>query len=95
MAAQVPDVVGWPLDEALAALAARGVRWALRRTAFTVGLAPGGVWRVLALRPRGDRTTDVGVGPGDDADIEVVVAAFPAPVATVLDGGGSGAREGR
>ena len=87
MAARAPDVVGWPLDEALAALEAGGWRWLLRRTAFPGGPPPGGDVRVLALRAGGDGAAAV--------DVEVVAAAFPAPAAARGGGAGAGAREGR
>lgn len=87
------DWAGWPLEAAQAALAAGGWRVAVRTTAWR-GRAPGepgdgaggfradGIWRVLAVRPRGDR------------DVELVVARFgrglgdPAAEAGGAGGGG-------
>jgi hypothetical protein len=84
------DWAGWPLEVAQAALTAAGRRVAVRATAWR-GRAPGGpvddagafradgIWRVLAVRPRGDR------------DVELVVARFGRGVGSfAAEAGGAG-----
>ncbi len=88
------DVLGWPLQEALAALAASGLRASVRRTAFDTDPPAGSGWRVVAVR-RG-ATGRAACGPTadavGDAAVELVAAAFASPSAAAPgDPGAAGA----